>query len=114
MGELDTALEHLYRGVIVGLYGSWQSGLGELQLEDNHVFCENAPTVRAMDRCFGGVIGPGHTIDNDNGGHVGKEIFYTIDAFNVLVAFTPVDEAPQEMIDYYENQPVPGDFGGES
>jgi hypothetical protein len=90
---------------IVALRGSWGSGLATLIMEGNQVFCENGPTVRAMDACFGNVIGEGHTIDNEKGGHVGREIFYSLDEMGItLGGFTPVEEASDELLAAYEAQ----------
>jgi hypothetical protein len=92
-------------GTIVGLGGSWQSGLAHLQFKDGTVVrCENTATVRALEAAFGNVIGPGHTINNETGGHVGQEVYYSTDDFGILAAFTPVDEASPELESAYEKQ----------
>lgn len=90
------------KGTIVALRGTWGSGLAELVIDEQvgdevkrvAVTCENAQTVRSLDACFGKVIGNGHTIDNREGGHLGKEIYFSVGDFDVLEAFTPVDDAP--------------------
>lgn len=79
-----------YKGTIVGFRGSRGSGLGSLVLEDRIIPCENAPTVRALDACFGGVITPGHTADSNP--LRGKEIVYSVDDLGLLMAFTPVED----------------------
>lgn len=95
---------------IIALQGSWGSGLATLVLENDQVFCENGATVRALDAAFGNVIGEGHTIDNKKGGHVGKEIYYSLDAMGMLLeAFTPVEDASEELINAYEKERSGGD-----
>ena len=95
------------RGVIEAFQGSWGSGLGFLVISGVPVPCENGSTVRALEACFGNVIGDAHSVDNENGGHVGQEIFYSMDDFGmVLAAFTPVDEAPEALIEAWENSQV--------
>lgn len=81
-----------YRGKIVEFRGSFSSGMAMLVINDRvrgvvSVPCENAPTVRALDACFGNVIGAGHTVRSD-GGHIGQDIFYSIDDLGILVGFT--------------------------
>ena len=85
-------------GIIRGFAGSWGSGLGHLIIEDietgniEHVPCDNGPTVRALEACFGNVIGDAHNVD-DQGGHIGQEIYWDYDEFGLcLGGFTPVDE----------------------
>lgn len=95
----------IMRGTIRGIQGSWGSGLATLILDNAQVHCENAATVRAMEAAFGNVIGQGHTINNETGGHVGREIYYSLDEFGlILAAFTPVEEASDELIEAYEKQ----------
>ena len=97
------------RGTIQAFGGSWLSGLGYLLIDDVEqgpvsVPCENAPTVRALEACFGDVIGEGHTVDHE-GGHVGKEVFYSMDEMGlVLAAFTPVEDASPELVEAYEKE----------
>ena len=98
------------KGTIVSLRGTWGSGLAELVVDEQigdevkrvAVTCDNAPTVRALDSCFGNVIGSAHTIDNREGGHLGKEIYFSVGDFDVLEAFTPVADAPPELVRIYE------------
>ena len=98
---------NVYKGTILGLGGTWMSGLAHLEIRDERrgeltVHCENAPTVRALDSAFGNVIGEGHTINNETGGHIGKEVYYSTDDFGILEAFTPVEDAPPELVRIYE------------
>ena len=55
-------------GKIVGLNGSWGSGLATLTIETEEgtqcIFCDNAPAVRALDEAFPGFISEGHTFNN--------------------------------------------------
>ena len=79
------------RGTITGFRGSWMSGIGYLLVDGVGVACENAPTVRALDACFGDVIAEGHTVSQE--AIIGKEIYYSMDDMGlVLGGFTPVDE----------------------
>lgn len=86
------------RGTIVGLEGSWGSGIAHLVLEYEgetvRVPCDNGPTVRALDSAFPGFITPGHSADN--GVIAGQEIYYTYDDMGLMLAgFTPVEEADE-------------------
>ena len=97
------------KGVIAGFGGSWGSGLGHLAFEDGSVVhCENGATVRALEACFGDVIGNAHNVRED-GGHVGQEIYYSTDDFGILCGFTPVDDAPPEVVRIYETQQEGGE-----
>jgi hypothetical protein len=87
-----------HHGIIIGFAGTWMSGMGYLHIVDietgivEAVPCENGPTVRALEACFGNVIGNAHNVD-DTGGHIGQEIFWDYDEFGLtLGGFTPVDE----------------------
>jgi hypothetical protein len=64
------------RGTIEGFSGSWGSGLGFLIIDGQPVPCDNAATVRALDACFGGVIAPGHLVDQES--VVSQEICYSV------------------------------------
>ncbi len=99
-------MSEIYKGKIQLFSGSHMSGLAQLMIEDERrglvtVHCENAPTVRALEGAFGNVIGEGHTV-NPRGGHVGQEVYYSTDAIGILEAFTPVDDAPPELVRIYE------------
>ena len=82
------------RGIIKGLQGSWGSGMAVLTVEvggeDRRTFCENGPTVRALDAAFGDAIGPGHTVNQ--AGFVGKEIVLQVDDMGLLESFAPAEE----------------------
>lgn len=98
-----------HRGTILGFAGSYMSGLGHLVIEDDRrgvvsVPCDNGPTVRALQAAFGDVIAPGHSVDSE-GGHVGKRAYYCYDDLGLILAgFVPVDEAPSELEEAYENE----------
>ena len=105
----------VHKGTIVRMYGTWGSGLGMLEIDDEQrgriaVPCDNAPTVRALDGAFGNVIGEAHTFINE--AIEGRVIYYSVDEIGVLEAFTPVGEAPPELVEMYEEQgeglPTPG------
>lgn len=96
----------IHKGRIEGLTGSWMSGLGTLRIYDydtdsiRDIPCENGATVRALDSAFGGVIGPGHTIDNENGKHVGQDVYWWYDELGlVLGGFAPVDLVTPETLE---------------
>jgi len=85
------------RGIIRKFQGSWGSGIGYLLIEDSKTHkvesipCDNAPTVRALERAFGNIITEGHTANG--AGYKGKEIYWEYDNFGlVLAGFTPVKE----------------------
>ena len=97
------------KGVLRKFGGSWGSGLGYLLIEDSEsgvresIPCDNAPTVRALEACFGNVISDGHTVNNEDGGFIGQEVFWSYDEMGLMLkGFTPVDEAPDEIISQYE------------
>jgi len=97
----------VFKGTILGLGGTWMSGLAHMRIRDERrgevvVHCDNGATVRALEGAFGNVIGEGHTINNETGGHIGKEVYYSTDDFGILAAFMPVDEAPPELVRIYE------------
>jgi len=86
------------KGFIKGFRGSWGSGLGTLIIQDSetnevdHVPCDNAPTVRALEGCFGNTIDDGHTVKSEPG-FINKEIFWAYDDMGLtLEGFSPVEE----------------------
>jgi len=86
------------KGTIVQFRGSWGSGIGFLDIKDSEtgevqsIPCENSPTVRALEACFGNVITEGHTANGR--GYIGKEIYWDYDELGmILEGFTPVDES---------------------
>jgi len=89
------------RGIIKQFRGSWGSGIGYLDIEDSEtgiiesVPCENAPTVRALEVCFGKVITPGHSADGT--GYKDKEIYWDYDELGlVLGGFSPVEKEEEQ------------------
>lgn len=101
----------VFKGKILNFGGSWGSGLGFLLIKDSKtgavesVPCDNACTVRALESAFGNVITTGHTANGN--GYKGQEIYWSYDEMGlVLGAFTPVAEAPAELIAMYKNQKV--------
>jgi hypothetical protein len=100
--DLLVERDEMRRGTITGFRGSWMSGLGYLLIDGVGVPCDNAPTVRAIDGCFGDVIAEGHTVNQKV--IVGKEIYYSMDGF-VLGGFTPVDDLKMQ------SEVDPDDFG---
>lgn len=79
------------RGKIDGFSGSWGSGLGYLIIDGQPVPCDNGPTVRGLEACFGNVIGKAHDVVSGPS-WVGKEIVYSVDAFGLLEGFTPAED----------------------
>ena len=87
------------KGRLIQFQGSWQSGLGSLEIEDSetgaHEFvpCDNGATVRALESAFGDVITDGHTANGN--GYKGQEVYWSLDELGlVLEGFTPVKDAP--------------------
>ncbi len=78
------------KGTIEGFSGSWGSGMGYLIIDGKPIPCDNAPTVRALEGCFGNVIARGHSVNND--AIKGKEVVYSVDGIGLLLGFTPVED----------------------
>jgi hypothetical protein len=106
---------------ILGFQGTWGSGLGSLVLStpegEIKVPCDNGATVRALEAAFGDVIGDAHDV-RGSGGHVGKQIIYSMDEMGlVLGGFTKADDQDEvdELLDriemYFANE---DDEDGES
>ena len=98
------------KGTIKDIVGSWSSGLGYLLIQDSEtgeieqVPCDNGPTVRTLEQCFGNVITAGHTAKGK--GYRDREIFWSMDEMGlVLGGFTPVENATFELIQTFEGQP---------
>ena len=86
----------IYKGKIVMLTTSWASGLGVLVVDDKKrgkvpVPCERAQTERALACAFG-----------DSDGPAGKDIYYRIDEYGILLDFHPSEDAPPEIVRQYE------------
>lgn len=78
------------RGVIEEFEGSYGSGIATLVVSGERLLVDNGQTVRALDAAFGGVIGPGHTVNTS--AIIGKEIDYYTDGLGMMVSFSPVEE----------------------
>lgn len=96
------------RGKILKFLGSWSSGLATLIINDDkegivEIYCDNAPTVRALSNAFNDVIGSGHTV-KENAGFLDKKIYYSVDEFNVLEGFIPVEIADDNIIKLYKEE----------
>ncbi len=92
------------RGTIIGFSGSWHSGFAFLEIDDEDegavtIPAESGPLGRALGGAFD-AIGEGHTIDVSK--IQGQEIYYSVASYGILEGFTPVDEAPLEIIEAYE------------
>lgn len=93
----------IMKGTIERFVGSWGSGLGYLVIDGVSVPCENGPTVRALDACFGDVITFGHSVNQE--AIKGKEIYWSYDEFGLILGgFTPVEDADPEVVEAYESQ----------
>jgi hypothetical protein len=95
----------LHRGTIIGMFRERGSGISLLAVEDDRrgkvlVPCEGTPTARAFDDAFGGVI-VGGRFNND--GISDERIYYRCDDLGVLAEFSPVDDAPPEMVEQYDS-----------
>ena len=82
-------------GTIIVFHGSWMSGLGYLLIKGDDgefrtLFCDNGPTVRALEDAFGNVISPAHIVNNE--AIEGKRISYSIDWMGLLEGFTPLED----------------------
>jgi len=78
-----------YVGTIATIAGLPLSGLWLLCFEDGRMcYVESGIGVRALARCFGATEGSGDLQDKV----CGQRIVYSVDAFGVLMGFTPVDE----------------------
>jgi hypothetical protein len=100
------------KGILRDFRGSWGSGLGYLVIEDSetHVVesipCDNAPMVRALEACFGNVIGKAHTVAKKPG-FVGREVYWSYDEFGLtLGGFTPTADADPRLEAAYEGAEV--------
>jgi len=97
------------KGRLIQFGGSWGSGLATLEIEGSEtgahelIPCDNGATVRALEAAFGDVITEGHTANGD--GYKGREVYWSYDEFGlVLEGFTPVEDAPPELVDCYERK----------
>jgi len=100
------------KGKLKGFRGSWESGLGSLIIEDSEteiteeIPCDNGPTVRALEGCFGNVIGEKHCVKSDQeAGFYDKEVYWSKDEMGLTLAgFTPVDEATEELVALFDQE----------
>ena len=100
------------KGKLKGFRGSWGSGLGSLVIEDSEtgfteeIPCDNGTTVRALEGCFGNVIGDAHCVKPDQkAGFYDKEVYWSMDEFGIVFdGFTPVDEASEELVALFNQE----------
>lgn len=100
------------KGKLKGFRGNWMSGLAYLVIEDSEsgmteeVMCENGSTVRALEGCFGNVIGDAHCVEPDErAGFYDKEVYWNMDEMGLILAgFTPVDDAPEEVVALFNQE----------
>jgi len=76
-------------GIIKDFKGSWNSGIAILTIEREDgttqlIYCDNAPTVRALDATFGNVI-DGHAVNLQ--AILGKKIRYGLDETGFVLAW---------------------------
>jgi len=81
-----TPVNDTQQGVITGFQGSFGSGIATLSVDGVPVYCENGPTVQALNACFG-CIADGHTVDVS--ALIGQTIAYTTDDLGMLESFAP-------------------------
>ena len=74
-------------GTIQGFRGAWGSGLAELVIDGQAIPCDNAPTMRALEALFGGVIGPGHAVNLK--AIVGQQVAYCTGDLGLLEGLAP-------------------------
>jgi hypothetical protein len=91
-------MAHTFRARILAFHGSWLSGLATLVVllangETHSIYCENAPTVRALDACFGNIIRRDHTVAIPAALR-DREVVLSVDGMGLLLAFTPVEDWP--------------------
>ena len=94
--------------------GNWMCGLGVLLIEDGEgggvesIPCDNTPTVRALEGCFGNVIGDDHVVKPDEeAGFYDREVYWSLDEVGVVFeAFTPVEEASEELLTLFAQDRV--------
>lgn len=100
------------KGKLKGFRGSWQSGLATLIIEDSEtgcteeILCENGATVRALEGCFGNVIGDAHCVKSDQkAGFYDEEVYWSMDELGLTMAgFTPVEEATEELVALFDQE----------
>lgn len=91
---------NLRKGTIQTISGHPMSGLWTLVLDTDAVHIESGYGVRNLAAAFGATEGSGDLLEKI----AGQEIYYSVDDFGVLAAFTPADEASSELIEAYENE----------
>jgi len=97
------------KGRLIQFRGSWGSGLATLEIKDSEtsahelIPCDNGATVRALEAAFGDVITEEHTANGD--GYKAREVYWSLDELGlVLEGFTPVEDAPPELVDCYQEK----------
>ena len=96
---------NIRKGKLKDFRGSWNSGLGMIVIEDSEtgvveeVPCDNGATVRALESCFGNVIGEAHCVKSDQeAGFYGEEVYWSMDEIGIVLAgFTSIEEASEEL-----------------
>lgn len=85
------------RGTLQGYLGTWLSALGYLLIDGEPIPCLSTPTIEALERAYGSVIGPDYTVRQE--GIIGREVIYQVAEIEVrgvavygLVGFTPAEE----------------------
>ena len=89
-------MAHTFRPHILSFRGRWLSGLAVLEVllangNTRLIYCENAPTVRALETCFGNIIGSNHKAEIPPEVR-GREIIVSVDEMGLLLGFTPVED----------------------
>lgn len=105
---------NIRKGKLKDFRGSWNSGLGMVVIEDSEtgiveeVPCDNGATVRALESCFGNVIGEAHCVkSNEEVGFYDREVYWSKDDTDIILAgFTPIEEASEELEALYVEERV--------
>lgn len=93
MTEQEAREQGFEVGTIQAFYGSWGSGLAQLEVQTENgvemLMADNGPLVRALDACFGGVIQENHTASVE---HLrGEPIAFSVDFMGVMEGFDPIE-----------------------
>lgn len=87
--------ETILKGTIASIGGHPMSGLWTLQFDDGSlVHIESGYGVRALASCFGATEGAGDLLEKI----IGKEIYYSVDAFGVLEGSRPLMRRHQRFL----------------
>ena len=97
----------VFQGTIQGFYGTWNSGIARIAIDDRTIPCDNEPTVRALQDLFGEVIQPGHVVDGE--AICGHDVVYSVNDLGLLSGLLPAhqwdgDEIPEDGLEMGEGE----------